>query len=487
MSVPKFNLMSFKKTVNLVGLEIKDKQLMPHIIRHFDGVMFNQKDFRAIHKIVLNENSENPKNILIMFFSPDIVKFEDTFDITNETQKTKSKEQEISIYGNAIQKYKIFQIDTKIFDVFMKIKNDSQKGINKNDITSSNDDEWINNNFEIRPVEITMTHTNFTTNEILSEILPKDIIIPTSFEQIGHIAHLNLLDSQLPYKYIIGEVFLEMNKKSGIRTVVNKVESLSSEFRELHMEVIAGITPEEEPEIFTTKVKQHGIEFIVPLDKVYWNSRLEFEHKRFVDSLSPTDILYDVMAGVGPFAIPAGLKGMEVYANDLNPAAIDALKNNWEKNKNKKGFKKGNVNSYVMDGRKFIEMIRDEHLVNGPVMVQENNGKTQILRKRHFVMNLPALAVTFLDAFTGIQWKNQPNIDKSFIIHVYLFSSDKTIELAKKNAIVQVAMNMKIINNENDEIPSSFLKNIMEVYYVRDVAPLKYMFLVTFQIPESIF
>lgn len=55
----------------------------------------------------------------------------------------------------------------------------------------------------------------------LQKVLPDGVDVPTSFESVGHIAHLNLRDEQLPYKTLIGQVIIDKNP--SIRTVVNKV------------------------------------------------------------------------------------------------------------------------------------------------------------------------------------------------------------------------------------------------------------------------
>jgi tRNA (guanine37-N1)-methyltransferase len=60
--------------------------------------------------------------------------------------------------------------------------------------------------------------------------------------------------------------------------------------------------------------------------KVYWNSRLQTEHKRLVDLFEPGEVVCDVMAGVGPFAVPAGKKGVFVWANDLNPDSVESMR-----------------------------------------------------------------------------------------------------------------------------------------------------------------
>ena len=77
---------------------------------------------------------------------------------------------------------------------------------------------------------------------------------------------------------------------------------------------------------------EEGCVFRFDYSKVYWNSRLNTEHRRVVDLFQPGEAVCDVMAGVGPFAIPAGKKRVFVWANDLNPnshaSLADAVKRN---------------------------------------------------------------------------------------------------------------------------------------------------------------
>ena len=42
--------------------------------------------------------------------------------------------------------------------------------------------------------------------QVLEALLPNGMIIPSAFETVGHIAHLNLRDEHLPYKKIVGKV-----------------------------------------------------------------------------------------------------------------------------------------------------------------------------------------------------------------------------------------------------------------------------------------
>ena len=73
--------------------------------------------------------------------------------------------------------------------------------------------------------------------------------------------------------------------------------------------------------------------FTFDFSRVYWNSRLQHEHERLVSLLPPGAVVADVMAGVGPFAVPAAKKGCFVLGNDLNPESVKWMRENTIRNK----------------------------------------------------------------------------------------------------------------------------------------------------------
>ena len=44
----------------------------------------------------------------------------------------------------------------------------------------------------------TFRYDHFTHDQVLRQLLPEHITVPSSFETVGHIAHLNLRDDTLP-------------------------------------------------------------------------------------------------------------------------------------------------------------------------------------------------------------------------------------------------------------------------------------------------
>ena len=113
-----------------------------------------------------------------------------------------------------------------------------------------------------------------------------------------------------------------MDKNPTVRTVINKTDDVgtNSEYRTFGYEVLAG---EDDMNI---ELREGDCTFQFDYSKVYWNSRLQTEHKRLVDSFEPGEVVCDVMAGIGPFAVPAGKKGVFVWANDLNPDCLVCMK-----------------------------------------------------------------------------------------------------------------------------------------------------------------
>ncbi|OVA08098.1 Glycoside hydrolase [Macleaya cordata] len=386
-------------------------------------------------------------------------------------------------------------------------------------------------------------------NLLKIEVVPYSLTLGYTYWGAGHIAHLNIPGDLLPYKDVIAKVIYDKNQPR-IKTVVNKVGTITNEFRVPKFEVLAG------KEDMVTEVKQYGATFKLDYGLVYWNSRLEHEHIRLVSQFQAGETICDMFAGIGPFAIPAAQKGCAVYANDLNPDSIHYLKINAEINK-----VDDRLCAYNMDARAFIsdlmavpvseikseaqvpllnacdgnnitfnreansekgtptadmtkELVNNSHgqkgvegsCTNVEAVVaakrpsescmeeygsvdnaavaeptRSKGGKNKRMRSSmlcntktwehvdHVIMNLPASALQFLDAFRGLirrkYWKGPLPW-----IHCYCFMrSTETQESIISEA--ESYLNSKI---------QSFI-----FHRVRDVAPNKAMFCLSFRLPEE--
>ncbi|XP_056089104.1 tRNA (guanine(37)-N1)-methyltransferase isoform X1 [Rhinichthys klamathensis goyatoka] len=307
---------------------------------------------------------------------------------------------------------------------------------------------------EIQRYELKLTYENLKSEEILRAVLPEGQDVTSGFSRVGHIAHMNLRDHQLPYKKLIGQVIIDKNP--GITCVVNKTNTIDSTYRNFQMEVLAGESN------MVAKVRENGVFYEFDFSRVYWNPRLSTEHERIVALLQRGDTVVDVFAGVGPFAIPAARRGSEVLANDLNPDSFRWLQHNAKLNKVDR-----KITSFNMDGRDFIRGPVRERL---PALMKGS-------QKIHVVMNLPALALEFLDAFRGLLG---PEPDQSLSrqddnlprVHCYGFSKEDD---AQRDVVERAEASLKIS-----------LQGQCSVHLVRNVAPNKEMMCVSFTLPRGV-
>ena len=154
-------------------------------------------------------------------------------------------------------------------------------------------------------------------------------------------------------------------------------------------------------------------------------SPLGTERERIVKILHHNDLVVDVFAGVGPFAVPASMLGCTVYANDINPESVKWMTLNLESNRSKKSSKDYHV--FNLDGREFLRTIAFARIEAHQRAVQNDADQRwcQSDNKIVILMNLPDIALTFLDVFPS--WLSTLGDEKDqwplpVQIHCYTFS-----------------------------------------------------------------
>ncbi|CAK44472.1 hypothetical protein CBS115989_10015 [Aspergillus niger] len=356
----------------------------------------------------------------------------------------------------------------------------------------------------VKPYDLTLDYDYWTYADIMSCILPEDMLdeIPQGFTQVGHVSHLNLREQYLPYKHLLAQVLLDKNP--NISTVIRKTEDVGShsEFRTFPFELLAG-----ENNLNVVQHEQH-CEFRFDYSRVYWNSRLETEHRRLVDKFRPGEMVCDVMAGVGPFAVPAGRKKIFVWANDLNPHGYDVMLDAIKRNKADKF-----VTPFNKDGREFIRwsakaLLDSPHTVTIEPKVRrskkaaaEEKGEAlpapEVFHRpnvfHHYVMNLPGNAIEFLDAFVGVYAGKEslfaPHTSQPLPkVHVYCFSGHSADEHDDHVDICQrISERIGHTITTEDRVGGSGNQEIdLAIHNVRLVSPNKQMFCASFRLPKEV-
>ncbi|KND90293.1 tRNA (guanine(37)-N1)-methyltransferase [Tolypocladium ophioglossoides CBS 100239] len=349
---------------------------------------------------------------------------------------------------------------------------------------------------KVVPFDVTIGYELWSYLDVMRSVLPEDLHgeIPVGFNTAGHVAHLNLRGQYLPYKHIIAQVIIDKNPT--IRTVINKTDNVGTEneFRTFSYEVLAG------PDDMLVEVSEAGCVFRFDYSKVYWNTKLGTEHQRITALFKPGEVVADVMAGIGPFAAPAGKKGVFVWANDKNPESYKYLGEVIKKNKVSEFVKPFNY-----DGHDFIQKAaelvleasqRGDCAVVKPAKVSRSAPpatRPQPVRipvpptVSHFVMNLPASALEFLHNYRGLYRGHEklftPHTEAELpMVHAHCFAA-KGDDATPLDDICQRICNgigVRLVPGDAEK-PGQ-----VSIHEVRDVAPAKRMFCASFRLPPEV-
>lgn len=205
-----------------------------------------------------------------------------------------------------------------------------------------------------------------------------------SFDIIGDVVILEIPEELEDEKYLIGEAALKFTRR---KSVYRKKSEIKGIVRTRELEHLAG----EDQSV--TIHKEYDSKIMLDVKRVYFSPRLATERKIITDQVQNGEIIIDMFAGVGPFAINITRKhNVHIYAIDINPHAIYYLKKNITLNK--------------LQGR--IEPIQGD--------VAEVLKNINIKADR-IIMNLPGTAYEFLPIAVE-------HLKTGGTLHYYQFSRD---------------------------------------------------------------
>ena len=142
-----------------------------------------------------------------------------------------------------------------------------------------------------------------------------------SYERVGDVAVIDEDDPERARELTDAIVDSDL----PLETVLNKRSPIEGTERVREWAVLAG-------EGTTVRHREYGYEYALDLAQVYFSPRLATERHRVASQVEAGEQAFDMFAGVGPFVIPFADRGATCVAVDVNPAAIEYLRENAERN-----------------------------------------------------------------------------------------------------------------------------------------------------------
>jgi tRNA (guanine37-N1)-methyltransferase len=134
------------------------------------------------------------------------------------------------------------------------------------------------------------------------------------FEVVGDVAIQDSPDGEA------ASAILKVQK--NVKTVISPKTPVEGVYRTRRFQHVAG------EEKTVTIHKEHGLRYRIDLEKAYFTPRLGTERLRVANLVAPGDVVFDMFAGVGPFALLFAKRGAKVVAVDKNPEAVRLLREN---------------------------------------------------------------------------------------------------------------------------------------------------------------
>ncbi|WP_331233235.1 class I SAM-dependent methyltransferase [Natronorarus salvus] len=167
--------------------------------------------------------------------------------------------------------------------------------------------------FEISYRDVAARDRQTTPGDLLGE--------EPSYERLGDVVILHEEDAERARAIARAVVDSDL----PVSTVVNRASEIRGELRVREWDVLEGESTE-------TVHREYGLEYALDLSTVYFSPRLATERRRVTEQVREGERVFDMFAGVGPFAIPAAARDAEVVAVDLNGRAVKYLKENAHRN-----------------------------------------------------------------------------------------------------------------------------------------------------------